>query len=66
MRVQGSTDPLGARLLLTIVVPESPLCAQTIKLRHVYMRARTFRAIAKWHAVRLLVCGVDGMNVHLV
>lgn len=36
----GSTDPLRARrLLLNIIVPELPRCAQTIELRVMYTSA---------------------------
>jgi len=63
MRVRGSTDPLRARLLLNILVPESPPGARRHQASS-YIHARpTLCTFAKWHAVQLLVCGFDSVNV---
>lgn len=64
MRVQGSTDPLGAHLLLNIIVPELPRSPPGFVIYTIALVL--FRTIAKWHAVRemrLLVCDVVGVNV---
>jgi hypothetical protein len=64
MRVQGSTDPLRAHLLLNILVPGITARRAAPPGVVIYTcEASSVRTFAKWHAVQLLVCGVDAMDV---
>lgn len=63
MRVQGSTDPLRAHLLLNIIVPEIPPGArhhQASSYIHTRCALCTF---ANSHRVQLLVCDINAVNV---
>ena len=64
MRVQGSTDPLRAHLLLNILVPGITARRAASPGVVIYTcEASSVRTSAKWHAVQLLVCGIDVVDV---